>query len=450
METPNQAHLQEQQSSLLPIDIITQILLYLPPKPLARFKSVSKSFLSLINDPKFILNNIKQSLSSSSNLSLASLSQPKPHNHLHILHLHAPDSSTPPSISNLSLPFHPKTHDSDLIGSCNGILCISDFPDFLGLFNPTTRTFQKIPLGSLGVQEFRESHWVDFGFGFDEIGNDYKIVRVDQLHNVNQDEGLAPREVQVFSLKANLWKKVENFPHFLSHPKSHGNFLCNSLHWIATTSDPVVFDLTGVLWRGQLDDFVYDYVIVAFDLNLEKFRVLPLPDYEEGKKLKVPRLSAGVLGECLFVQVEHGARFKRCVDVWVMNEYGVKDSWTKLLTFRHEEIRGELLPVKTLMMSKGGDEVLMQQGKDCFWVELKTGKTRDVPMDSGLPFKFELVCGHKYTFGAVTYVEILVCLGCRDGCVESEQASNGGKQDDGGRWGDWLIAGNCCCAEAKN
>ena len=47
--------------SLLPVDVIIDILLKLPAKSLLRFKSVYKLWYDIINDPNFIESHFKQS-----------------------------------------------------------------------------------------------------------------------------------------------------------------------------------------------------------------------------------------------------------------------------------------------------------------------------------------------------------------------------------------------------
>ncbi|XP_074270161.1 F-box protein CPR1-like [Silene latifolia] len=405
----------------LPDDIIGKILSYVPPKPLTRFKVVSKSFLNLINDTTFQLLHIKHNSSTISNyISLAALISPHEEEEedeeaaagYALLTLQLPASSASSGISiskcRIPLPFPSSSATPfDIIASCNGLLCISSFADSLHLINPTSSSFHPIPLLPSPPHHPR---WIHFGFGFDQINRDYKIVRVVQLHHFSQDH---PREVHVFSFLTNSWIQATHFPHFLSHPISNAKLLRNSLHWIATTTHPLVFDMTGLLWRGSLDDFVYDYVLLAFDLHFHTFTVLPLPDYHLGdaaQELAVPRLCVGVFGESLFLQVEHGPKFGRCVDIWVMSEYGVKSSWTKLLSFPYMEVRPELLPIKTLALSKQGHQVLMQQGKDCFWVQVGSGQVTDVIIEGGLPFVFTLIGGHRCGFGAEVFVESLVCL----------------------------------------
>lgn len=60
---------------------------------------------------------------------------------------------------------------------------------------------------------------------------------------------------------------------------------------------------------------------VSLDLENETYQEVPKPDYGEvGDNF----LTLGVLRDCLCMLSGH--------DVWLMKEYGIKDSWTKLYT----------------------------------------------------------------------------------------------------------------------
>ncbi|KAL3645396.1 hypothetical protein CASFOL_010576 [Castilleja foliolosa] len=76
--------------------------------------------------------------------------------------------------------------------------------------------------------------------------------------------------------------------------------------------------------------------IVYFDFHTEKFREFPAPvgfrrNYMQGT-------SIGVLGGCLYV-TNDSSHF----DIWVMKEFGCRESWTKLFSIDMESIMGMYL-----------------------------------------------------------------------------------------------------------
>ncbi|EXB54461.1 hypothetical protein L484_019020 [Morus notabilis] len=79
-------------------------------------------------------------------------------------------------------------------------------------------------------------------------------------------------------------------------------------------------------------------LIVAFDLVAENYYDIPLPDYEDEPCSISLKLFVGLL--CLVCSYaadgvefdEQTFPFLERVDIWVMEECGIKESWTKLLT----------------------------------------------------------------------------------------------------------------------
>ncbi|KAL7243276.1 hypothetical protein ACSBR1_015643 [Camellia fascicularis] len=136
------------------------------------------------------------------------------------------------------------------------------------------------------------------GFGYDSSNDDYKVVRIS--HH-DQDANCADNMVSVYTLRTNLWRRIEDSPyeHTLHEP--------GALHWLARK---------GVGSNKSI-------VIISFDLVDENFRDMPSPDSVDNFIL-VEEL--GVLGGCLCVLVP---RYGVYNDVWVMKEYGVRDSWIK-------------------------------------------------------------------------------------------------------------------------
>ncbi|KAK4259358.1 hypothetical protein QN277_005699 [Acacia crassicarpa] len=123
------------------------------------------------------------------------------------------------TLTVLSVPFR---RNWEIIGSCNGLLCVEVFrdrgkiPDFgrvsgsLWLWNPVTRELRKVPdtLNDL-------SYVCSVGFGFSSVANDYNIVR---FYNQNLDRRKEDQylrfikhdRVEVFSLSTGSWKVLES------------------------------------------------------------------------------------------------------------------------------------------------------------------------------------------------------------------------------------------------
>jgi hypothetical protein len=106
------------------------------------------------------------------------------------------------------------------------------------------------------------------------------------------------------------------------------------LHWIAKGFGS---------WRDR---------IVGFDLGLDEFREVPQPDY--GGNIVID-IDLGVLGSflCVFAKVRDWS-----ADVWIMKEYGVKESWSKVFSISRNVLSYD--SVRPLGYSRRGREVLLE------------------------------------------------------------------------------------------
>ncbi|KAK9016750.1 hypothetical protein V6N11_079244 [Hibiscus sabdariffa] len=147
-------------------------------------------------------------------------------------------------------------------------------------------------------------------FGFDSRTNDYKLVVV------GVDKGDSWIQPYLFSLNENCWKRV---PTTLPTNYSH----LSSRSWIAP------FVNGAVHWLGyqKRNNGECSYAILGFDLSAEGFFHINLPESFTG----LGDLSSRIMGygeSCIAVF----KNFRELRELWVMKEYGVVESWTKVLT----------------------------------------------------------------------------------------------------------------------
>ncbi|KAK3188392.1 hypothetical protein Dsin_027953 [Dipteronia sinensis] len=93
---------------------------------------------------------------------------------------------------------------------------------------------------------------------------------------------------------------------------------CNdgALHWVAYNPES------------------QNLVIVAFDLVEENFKTLPLPITND-KRIRNRAYSFSLLGDSLCLFIEEGYQ---TLQLWIMKEYGVKESWINILTVEESMI----------------------------------------------------------------------------------------------------------------
>jgi F-box interacting protein len=207
-----------------------------------------------------------------------------------------------------------------VVGSCNGVVCLYDNYDLnIVLWNPATKETKVVPKSTLPrFPAVFQASTNGIGFGFDARTNDYKIIKL--LSLTDPDPKLSYFEIdfidqnEVYSLSTNSWRKVDNPPCIIfdgfKGMKAYANGIAS---W---------WGLCG--WES----------ILSFDMSNEAFLATPLPNERIiGSKSENWReffvlnekvaLAVGVLNED---QPEIG------FDVWLLNEYGVKESWAKLFT----------------------------------------------------------------------------------------------------------------------
>ncbi|KAK9748467.1 hypothetical protein RND81_02G059800 [Saponaria officinalis] len=205
----------------------------------------------------------------------------------------------------------------DLVNITNGIVCFA-WLDNLGLWNPATREFKAIPPWREPCLVLIKGYYFDFfGFGFDSISNDFKIVRVIRY----QDHVFGGYEV--YSLTTSSWKRLEDVP--------------PSIYSLRTRSSVSAY-LNGVCyWFFDQADVM---VIVSFNFSTEVFKVFNLPHNVVGSKTGYKYKRVLTLYKdrlALVVPRFDMVKAMRSFDVWVVTEFDDDDSkipvsWQHLLT----------------------------------------------------------------------------------------------------------------------
>ena len=259
-------------------------------KSLIRFKSVCKSWFSLISDPHFANSHFQ--LTAATHTPRVMCISPLYHEILSI-EFEAFLNDDPASLNlNFSLP---KSYFPDEIrGSCRGFILLYR-PLNMYLWNPSTGFKKQIPVSPFDSKSVEHCH----GLGYDQSRDDYLVVVFSYVSS----------HLEVFSFRDNTWKEVDG-PHFpyVVVPSQRKGFLFNgAIHWLAYRRDL------------ELD------VIVAFDLMEKKMVEMPVPsDFDHGFFY-----SLWVYGEFLSL-------WAKCYDndtivIWVMKEYKMHSPWTKTL-----------------------------------------------------------------------------------------------------------------------
>ncbi|XP_027166179.1 F-box/kelch-repeat protein At3g23880-like [Coffea eugenioides] len=209
-------------------------------------------------------------------------------------------------------------HKVFLLGSCNGLFCVYVFGDIF-LWNPSIRKSKKLP--DFGPKSGTAAAML-YGFGYDESNDDYKVYRI---------LGSNQTWVDAYSQNTNSGRRIEDFNGVLINQGVY--FVSGKLHWSVggTGGKIVTLDLTDGMY-GEVEQPKYGEHHVGWNLE--------------------------VLGGCLAVFYYHQNGH---VDLWIMQEYGVKESWTKMVLMINYPYSSFQMFQKPVFLLKDG-EILFQFG----------------------------------------------------------------------------------------
>lgn len=154
-------------------EIIVDILLRLPVDSLLRCQSVCKSWYSIIYDPTFV----KSHLSTRNNHhKVIFTTGPRAEINIKACSLYDLLHDNYINVLEFDYLFKDPSKLVHIVGSCNGLLCMAIEDDSLVVCNPITRKSTMLLLEF--DREKRHAKYVSYGFGYEELNDDYKAVRV--------------------------------------------------------------------------------------------------------------------------------------------------------------------------------------------------------------------------------------------------------------------------------
>ncbi|XP_026420686.1 F-box/kelch-repeat protein At3g06240-like [Papaver somniferum] len=213
--------------------------------------------------------------------------------------------------------------DVELLGHCNGLIyCLDNTRRLSCLWNPATKEYKIIPklqLGSDLVEVDSGTWWIDpplsqehtentticlHAFGYDCKIGDYKVICVEYLSGIK--DGCL---IHVYTLGTNSWTSSQTELEMVPVSPQNGVLVNGLLHWLG-------------IKHGKK-------VIMSLDLNSERFNELEPPKEALENSLITVEALEGFL--CVLVEV-----FQVQFEVWVMRDYGVRESWTR--RYIHDDI----------------------------------------------------------------------------------------------------------------
>ncbi|XP_059443596.1 F-box/kelch-repeat protein At3g06240-like [Corylus avellana] len=328
-------------SIILPQALLSEILSRLPVKSLLRFRCVSKAWLALIKDPTFI--NIHLHNTRERNLIVQTRNVDQNDQLLNLKYYSVPVNFSEDRPVEVLPPFYRPEYSLSfykIIGCCNGLVCFRTYDkEKIVIWNPSIRKYKKLPFEPVKFGYPIEN----FAFGYDSVNNDYKVLKIMELCEVN-----------VYSLKAHSWRRVEDkWPY-----KDSSVF-----------GKPIYFNGT-LLWLVR--NVTNRIRLLAFHLTTEKFEEQTLP--VQPRAIKTLEVLEGSI--CVSAYRPDA----QCIEFWIMKE----TSWSQLCTLpvplnlRYNKRLMEMgigIQWRVVCSTDDGEKVLMEMDNNnnvnFFWYDIK-------------------------------------------------------------------------------
>ncbi|XP_057509860.1 F-box protein At3g07870-like [Actinidia eriantha] len=373
-------------SDYIPNEVLVEILARLPVNSLIRFTLVCKSWFHLITSPSFITKHLNHSKTIRDKVFLR-LYNADEREEQYILC--RDDEKLGYDDSKLKFPFELVSPYNWIIGSCNGLICICDdcynHSHHIVIWNPSIRKSVVLPR----IYKPQSPYRIVLGFGAHPTTHEYMAVMV-VYKNALLNPEREPAKVEIYEQGTGSWRCVRSasFPCFMLEFLLQQAFVNGAVHWVA--HDPV----TGL--RN---------VVVSFDMGAETFSEMMLPpDVRDQMRVLITSFD-----ESLAVLCGGEMGINSCC-VWVMKEYGVAESWTRLfsinLTGILSNITGKLDNV--LGFRKNG-ELLLSTSKERL---LSYDPKAQTMTDTGIRGRHPLCID--------TFIETLVLVNGRDDVFEGQ------------------------------
>ncbi|KAL5078455.1 hypothetical protein RYX36_017439 [Vicia faba] len=287
----------------LPFELKIEILSRLPVKLLLQLTCICKSLNSIIFSPIFARKHL--SMSTTRRLYLSSYQNQF---NLKSYSLQSIFTDLTTNFTQLGFPFYTSISNSYYIAcSCDGVLCLTDdYQSIVVLWNPSIRKFKKLPHFEEYPQALKKLR-VTHGFGYDHVSDHYKVVVAYQFHSIRSGIHEDTTKVKALTLGTHDWRTIPTFPFGSIFDHGAGKYVSGTINWL---------DYTESYWIGQPHPF-----IISFDLVKESFQKIPFPDHGRRDWCNITLF---VWRDCLSIIFDH--------DVWVMNTYGIQESWIKLFS----------------------------------------------------------------------------------------------------------------------
>ncbi|KAL2935921.1 PHD finger protein ALFIN-LIKE 5 [Bienertia sinuspersici] len=368
----------------LPEEILDEeVLSRLPVRDLLNYRCVCKTWRSLIDDLKFVSIHLKKYKNNSEESHLLVMSR-SPRSSIGNEQVLVRRGDTFRKVQQVQNSYAFDTWicyvNGVILVKRGGFRCLE-----VVLWNPSIARSLSIPKSML--KAMKDATYVELGLGYEFNSNDYKVVAIIYPHAefIRSSLGkrycaIVPGLVLVYTLSNDSWTSNLGVspPPYWSVGKQL--YMKGAIHWINF----------GPKGTNDLLHLPEDSYVVLFDVKDEVFRYFELPFVMKSNFVPQEKLPTILNGSfAIFCAYDHEARH----DIWVMNEYGVPESWSKCYTFT-------LQFDKLLHFKSNGELFYAIHGKGIKSYDINTKRVKDLAKTYSRYSKCRIY----------TYVESLVLL----------------------------------------
>ncbi|KAK9151427.1 hypothetical protein Syun_009736 [Stephania yunnanensis] len=267
-----------------------------------------------------------------------------------------------------------------LLTTCNGLICFQSLQMGLFLLDTVAEELKKLPNLCKPVFCRCGSSFYVWGFGFNSETQEYKLVRImpfssrcDSCRN-GGDSG-ENMGVVVHAVGSDSWRTVSQVPPRIFKGDSVQAIVNGAFHWQGT--------------RGGVGDDCYSLKIISFSIVDEVFDEMPYPEsYDRDCKID----ALGVMGEKLCLMrsssSDHGN-----IEIWVMEEYGVVNSWNRKIAIRDSIMADSVIQSKPLRILPNALFLALCGGEKIVFYDPKSDIARTLTVPCIKKWYEALICG---------------------------------------------------------
>ncbi|XP_026396804.1 F-box/kelch-repeat protein At3g06240-like [Papaver somniferum] len=268
---------------LFPEDVMYEILVRLPAKSIINCRYVCKTWFSLISNPKFAEQHLEHTIhnrKTQSKFMFMIKEGTKPYYPL-VSTVSYDDTLYSSSFEHngggvpMDLPFQDLAHSIQLLGSCNGLICVmfqtcmvDELVKVPVIWNPTTREYKILPNSQT---KFTNRSSSIYSFGYDGNNDDYKLLKGEFSRDGSVTLPPTEEEVhvsEVYSLLSDSWRSIRtNMPYhilkYIPYDTVSGVVVNGLRHWLAGCR--------------ILEKELQQESIISFDFSEDKFKQMHLP-----------------------------------------------------------------------------------------------------------------------------------------------------------------------------